>query len=443
MIPLSGTSPRPTAERAVSPPTDDCLSRRRERAAAAFALSDEIVLIGAGGPVGIPGGSDQTFPFLSHPEYFWLADRECAGGVMAFDPKEGWFDFVPAVTTDERVWEGKTQVQGRPMIEIAGWLAARHGRTLAMLGVPLPGAPFDAGRTHELRGALTHARRAKDAVELERMRRAVAATAPAFAVARDMVRPGVSEREIQIELEATFFRNGGDRTAYGTIVAAGSNAAVLHFNPTDRRLRPGDALLIDAGAEIGRYVSDVTRTYRAPGDDPGFFRELYQVVLDVEERGIERCVAGAEWRDIHLAAATELCEGLVAMNLLRGRADSLIEQDTHALFFPHGIGHMAGLGVRDASGFLPGRVRSTRPGLNKLRTDLPLESGYTMTMEPGIYFIRALLEDPDLRAKHKDAVNWARVDERLEFGGIRIEDNVIVTAGAPEVLTKEIPKQLE
>jgi Xaa-Pro aminopeptidase len=418
------------------------LDARRARAAAAWSLTDELVLVGAGEPIGIPGGADQTYPFIAHAEYFWLADVECVGGVMAFDPKSGWVDFVPPVTEAERVWEGKTDNTGTPVHELPAWLHARRGRPVVNLGAPLAGLPpAGGGRLEELRAALSHARRPKDAVELERMRRAAAATVAGFEKAKALIRPGITERAIQVELEAEFFRHGGDRTAYGTIVGSGANSGVLHFSPTDRVLKDGDVVLIDAGAEIGRYASDITRTYRA-GKPDGFFRDLYQVVLGVEERGVARCVKGAEWRDIHLAAGRELAEGLVALGILRGNVDSLIEQDAHALFFPHGLGHLVGLGVRDASGYLPGRQRSTRPGLSMLRTDLPLEPGYTITVEPGIYFIPALLNSPERRTKYKDAVAWSKVETLLDFGGIRIEDDVHVTDGAPEVLTAALSKAL-
>ncbi len=163
------------------------------------------------------------------------------------------------------------------------------------------------------------------------------------------------------------------------------------------------------------------------------------MVQNVEQNAIARCVPGAEWREIHQAAALEIAAGLVGLGLLVGSPESLLERDTQALFFPHGIGHMVGLGVRDASGYLPGRARSDRPGLNMLRTDLPLEKGYAMTVEPGVYFIPALLQDPALRERHRDAVRWDKVDALLDFGGIRIEDDVLVTDAAPEVLTKAIP----
>jgi Xaa-Pro aminopeptidase len=421
----------------------DPLLSRRDRAAKAWNLSQELVLIGAGEPIPVPGGADQTYPFIAHAEYFWLTDRETPGGVLAFDPQSGWTDFTPAVSEAERVWEGRTDTPGTPLDELGGWLAARRGRPMVLLGVPLPGIPGDTGRALELREALTHARRAKDAVELERLRHAARATAAGFAAAVEALRPGVTERALQIELETAFQRAGADRTGYGTIVGAGSHSGILHFSPSSRVIADGDALLIDAGAEVRRYVADITRTYRAGERDAGFFRDLYAVVLGVEERGIARCVRGAEWRDVHLAAALEIADGLSRLGLLRGEADRLVERDTHALFFPHGLGHLVGLGVRDASGYLPGRPRSTRPGLNMLRTDLPLEPGYTITVEPGVYFIPALLQDPERRAAHKDTVDWTRVDRLLEFGGIRIEDNVHVTTGAPEVLTHAVPKRIE
>jgi Xaa-Pro aminopeptidase len=424
------------------PSPTEYLDRRRERAAAAWAIADEIVLVGAGEPISIPGGADQVYPFLAHSEFFWLADREVPGGVVAYDPKSGWVDFAPAVTEAERVWEGGREEWGTPIQELPAWLQARRGRPVVNLGSPLPGVPPGGGRAEELRAMLSHARRPKDEVELTRMRRAAEATAAGFEAARRTIRPGVTERDVQVELEAEFFRRGGDRTAYGTIVGAGSNAAVLHFSPTDRVIEAGDVVLIDAGAEVGRYDSDITRTYRA-GKPDGFFRDLYQVVLGVEQRGVARCVAGAEWRDVHLAAAHEIAEGLIALGLLRGSASSIVDQDAHALFFPHGLGHLVGLGVRDASGYLPGRQRSTRPGLSMLRTDLPLQPGYVITVEPGIYFIRALLDDPERRAKYRDAVDWSRVDGLLDFGGIRIEDNAHVTQGEPEVLTQAVPKTLE
>ena len=418
---------------------EDLLSKRRERAAAAWALREELVLIGSGPVIGVPGGADQTYPFLAHAEYLWLAGHEVADAVLAFDPRDGWTDFIPPVTQAERVWEGRTDALGTPLHELGGWLAARRGRPVVTLGVAIPGIAGDGVRAAALREQLMHLRRPKDAHELALVRKACEATAQGFRALVQALKPGASERELQVELETAFLRGGADRTGYGTIVGIGSHAGVLHFSPGDRRAQSGDVVLVDAGAEVSRYTADVTRTYRLPGGDDGFFRALHAIVLRVEQNAISRCRPGAEWRDLHLAAAHEIAEGLVSLGLLVGSAESLVERDTHALFFPHGLGHMVGLGVRDASGYLPGRARSTRPGLSMLRTDLPLEPGYLMTVEPGVYFIPALLQDASLRERHRDAVRWDRVDALMEFGGVRIEDDVLVTESDPDVLTASIP----
>jgi Xaa-Pro aminopeptidase len=419
------------------------LEQRRARAAAAWKERDEVVLIHAGTPIPIPGGADQTYPFLAHAEYFWLVDRETPGGVLAFDPAEGWVDFAPETTVAERVWEGRGDGPGVALSKLEGWLAARAGRPVAHLGAALPNAGGTDAHALALREALTHARRPKDAAELERLRAACAASAAGFAHVVPLIRAGLTERTIQIELEAGFFRAGADRTGYGTIVGSGPHAAVLHFEPGAREVRAGETVLIDAGAEIRRYTSDYTRTYRAPGGDAGFFRELYSAVLALQERAVASCRAGIEWRDVHLAACRDAAAALVALGILRGEPDALLERDAHALFFPHGLGHLVGLGVRDASGFLPGRARSKRPGLDMLRTDLPLQPDYVITVEPGIYFIPALLNDPLRRDTFADCVAWERIEPLLEFGGIRIEDDVRVTDGEPEVLTAAVPKSLE
>ena len=422
------------------------LEERRARVAAALPLEDGILVVGAGEPVPLPEGSDQTYPFRAHAEYFYLAGAECAKGILAFDPsegvREGWKSFVPPVTESERVWERLGEREGRPLHQFAQWLAARKERPVAALGSPVADVTPDRALSGQVREAFAHVRRPKDDYEKNLMRRAAQATAAGFATLRESMRPGVTERALQIELEAGFFRAGGTRTGYGTIVGSGPNAAVLHFAPSARVVEPGDFVLVDAGAEIDRYTADVTRTYVA-GTAGAFQRDLFQVVLAAQERAIARCVRGAEWKDIHLATAIDLVSGLVDLNVMRGNPEMLVEQEAHTLFYPHGLGHMVGLGVRDASGLFPGRQKDPRPSLRTLRMDLPLEAGYVVTVEPGLYFIPPLLTDPARRERHRESVNWSFVDPLLALGGVRIEDNVLVTDGAPEVLTRAIPKSLE
>jgi Xaa-Pro aminopeptidase len=245
-----------------------------------------------------------------------------------------------------------------------------------------------------------------------------------------------------VELEAQYFRQGAQKTGYDTIVGVGAQSAVFHGSPSNERVaREGDFILIDSGAELDRYVIDVTRTYVA-GKPSGFQRDLHQAVLEAQIRACDRCRAGTEWKDVHFGAATDMVASLVELGLMKGSPTSLVEQEAHALFFPHGIGHMLGLGVRDASGLEPGRTKDPRPSLRSLRMDLILRPGYIVTVEPGLYFVPALLNDPARRTKFRDAVNWSMAEQYLSLGGVRIEDNLVVTEGEPVNLTAAIPKTL-
>jgi Xaa-Pro aminopeptidase len=419
---------------------DAQLERRRAALVEGWSLAEEIVLIGAGEPVPVPGRGDRTYPFRAHSEYFYLTDRERPGNVLAFDPGEGWIDFVTPVTREERLWAAGSadEPDGRPASELESWLAQRTSRPLACLGAPLPGATGDPELEKRLRSSLNHLRRQKDSVELGRMRVAEGATRAGFAALAALIAPGPTERELQIELEAEFFRNGADFLAFDTIVGSGPNSAVLHFAPSARRLEAGELLLIDAGGEFRGYASDVTRTYPTSGEFTGEQAELYGLVRKAGRAAIDCCAPGTEFREVHRTAALVIAEGLVSFGLLRGEPESLVEQQAVSLFFPHGVGHMVGLGIRDAGEVLPGRTQDPDE-FPKLRVDLPLLPGHVVTIEPGIYFVPALLDDPALRERHHNAVNWDRVESLYDFGGIRIEENVLVTEGGHEVLTSDIP----
>ena len=422
---------------------DQALDRRRSAAVAEWGLVDEIVLIGAGEPIGVPGRGDRTYPFHAHSEYFYLTDRNRPGGVLAFDPAEGWFDFVAEVTEEERLWSGAVggEPVGVPLGQLPVWLGARRERTVGCLGASPPAGlevRCDPALSSDLRLALDVVRRPKDEIEVERMRVAERATSAAFAAAVPFLVQGSTERSVQVELETAALRAGADAMAYDTIVGAGTNSAVLHFMPTDRRLVDGDLVLIDAGADYRQYASDITRTYPVGGRLSPEQAELHAVVHAAERAAMERCVPGTEWVDVHMTAAQVIAEGLVAFGVLRGDPGALVESGAVWLFFPHGIGHLVGLGVRDAAG--PLRARRDKPsGIANLRIDLPLQAGYVVTVEPGIYFVPAILQDPARRARHRDAVDWDRVDRLLDFGGIRIEDNLLITDDGHEVLTADVP----
>jgi Xaa-Pro aminopeptidase len=401
------------------------LDRRRDAAAAAWSLTDGVVLVEAGQPVPIPGRGDPTYPFRAHSEYFWLTDRERPGGVVAYDPAQGWAEFVVPVTTQELLWTGlEGDREGvpegtRPIDELPSFVAGRAPRML--------GATADPDQ--ELRDALTHARRPKDDVELDRMRIAAAATAAGFAELRGLIEPGRTERELQVALEAAFMRNGGDFLAFETIVAAGDHAAVLHFAPTLRALRDGDVLLVDAGAEHKGYAADVTRTYPIGVRFSAEQQLAHDTVRAALDAAIAACRPGTRWGDVHRTAQLVIADGLVELGVLKGAAETLVESGAVRLFFPHGVGHLVGLGVRDTG---PASDEPSSPGL---RLDIPLEAGHAWTVEPGLYFVRPLLA----AERGREGVNWDRVDALLDFGGVRLEHDVLITGDGCEILTADIP----
>lgn len=431
---------------------DAVLQARRKRIQDAITpvIGDAVLLVHAGDPIPLPENTDQTYPYRAHAEYHYLTALECPGGIVAFDPTPGaggqWRSFVPALTENERIWEGRGQAPGEPIAGLTTWLKERS-RSIVRLGAPPRGMDISDrdDRTKRVREHFRHARRPKDELELGLLRSAAACTTAGYTAVRARLgsefQPA-TERSLQITLETGFFQAGARRTGYGSIVGSGPNAAVLHFDPGDRMIAFGEFVLIDAGAEIDRYVCDVTRTFVAGGKPSAFQRDLHSLVLSVEEAAIGRCRTGAEWKDIHFKAAMEITAGLVDMGILLGNPESLVDRNAHTLFFPHGLGHLVGLGVRDASGTLPDRPKDPRAALQTLRTDLPLMPGYVITVEPGIYFIPTLLNDPARRERYRDCVDWTRIEPLMETGGVRIEDNVLVTAGEPEILTSSISKAL-
>jgi Xaa-Pro aminopeptidase len=417
---------------------------RRLRIARALQLNDEVLLIGAGYPVPKPEISDMHLPFIAHQEYYYLTGHaDAPGAVLAFDPRTGeWISFVPEVTELDRVWEGREQLPGELLEKFPAWLASRRDRPLVMLGAPVPGQAADEAKTAEVRERYKHARRPKEFAEVALMKRCADITARGYAAIQPLLQAGVSERTLQIEIEAEYFRGGAQCTGYDSIVGIGLQSAVFHGSPSpDRIARPGDFILIDSGAQLDRYVIDVTRTYVAGTPDP-FRRDLHQAVLQAQVRACGKCRPGVEWKDLHLATAVDLMAGLAAMGVVRGNPQSLVEQEVHTLFFPHGLGHMVGLGVRDAGGLEPGRKKDPRPSLRSLRMDLVLREGYIVTVEPGLYFIPAILGDPVRRVRHAATVNWDLIDRHRGIGGVRIEDNILVTSGEPVNLTAAIPKSL-
>ena len=236
--------------------------------------------------------------------------------------------------------------------------------------------------------------------------------------------------------------------AYNPIVTV--HGEVLHNEKYHHRLQAGDLLLADVGAETEMgWAADVTRTWPTIGKFSPTQRDIYNIVLAAHDACIEKIRPDVEYQDIHLLAASVICQGLIDLGIFRGEVSDLVEMDAHALFFPHGVGHLLGLDVHDMedlgdlAGYYEGRVRSNRFGLCFLRLNRPLKSGMLVTIEPGFYQIPAILDNPEQRAKYRDIVNWERLEEFADVRGIRIEDDILVTEEGCEVLTGGLPTEAE
>ncbi len=415
-------------------------SDRQARIAKLWNLRDEIVLIGAGSPINKPGHADQCFEFAPHTDFLWLTGVERAGSVLVFDPLSGWQLFAPPVTQLERVWEEVVEAPEAQDIELlADWLASRKGRRVAVLGCDVSGVEPDLDFSYDLGVAFLDERRLKDSDEVELMRRAVDATAAGQAAGALAIKVGVTEHALKTVIESAFFDGGADALGYHSIVGIGPNSAVFHFTPGAQAAQVGDFVLFDAGASVQHYIADVTRTHTV-GEMDGWQNDVFCAVNGALDASISECKPGTKWVDVHLASARTIAKCLRDMGMLLCSVDEAIETGAIGLFFPHGVGHAVGLGVRDAGGPWPCREKGTEVAGIKIRVDFALRVGHTMTVEPGLYFIPALLDDPANREKHADRVAWDTVAQFIGKGGVRLEENVLITPGGCENLTAMIPR---
>src|SRR5262245_13036058 len=265
------------------------------------------------------------------------------------------------------------------------------------------------------RGVVHEMRLRKEPAELDVMRRAAAISEEGHREAARRAQPGAFEYELEAALEHSFRRRGARGPAYTTIVGSGANATVLHYVRNDQKLREGELVLVDAGCELGFYASDVTRTYPIGGRFGGAGRAVYEVVLAAQEAALARCRPGATLPEIHEAAVRQLVEGMRELGLLAGSTDEIVAKESYRRFYMHQTSHWLGLDVHDVGVYRPGGAPR------------PLEPGMVFTVEPGLY-VAPSLEDVDPR--------WRGI-------GVRIEDDVVVTADGCEVLTAAIPKAPE
>jgi len=416
--------------------------KRTSLALEAVLKPGDVVLVHCGEPIQKPGGHDQTYPFLPHPDYLWLTGSRRPFGISAFSKEDGWIDFVKPVSRDEKIWEGGAEViPGESIDQLETWMTKKAPARVFSLGQQ---GKFDWRKNvvedegYEVQEAFNEVRRIKDQAEAELVRRLASLANAGYTKVRSFIRPGVSERQIQLEYEAEVLRAGAEKMPYDSIVGTGTNSAILHAIPTARIVKAGEIVLIDAGADINDYCVDITRVFPADGKFTSQQQTIYDIVMKAQSASIALCKPGTEWLDVHKASARTIGHGLKDLGILKGDVEEAMTAGAVAVFFPHGVGHMVGLRVRDVGGKMTKNPKVTAGA--RVRVDLPLQENFLMTVEPGLYFIEALIKDADTRKKFEDHINWSEVDKWSEFGGVRIEDDILVTKSGPDNLTSVVPK---
>ncbi|WP_341526595.1 aminopeptidase P family protein [Nostoc sp. UHCC 0302] len=345
----------------------------------------------------------------------------------------------------------------RPLAELESWLegaatlAAQDAATWTQQSQLLNRwvLPLKApeGIDLELAKAIASLRLTHDDGALVELRKAAAMTVEAHKAGMAATPQAKLEAEVRAAMESVFIAHNMT-TSYNSIVTV--HGEVLHNEQYHHQPKPGDLLLADVGGETNMgWAADVTRTWPVSGKFSSTQRDIYNVVLAAHDACIAKIHPGVEYEDIHLLAATVIAEGLVDLGILQGSPQELVEIDAHALFFPHGIGHLLGLDVHDLedlgdlAGYEEGRKRSDRFGLSYLRLNRPLRPGMLVTIEPGFYQVPAILNDAQVRSRYQNVVNWERLSQFADVRGIRIEDDVLVTQIGSEVLTAALPNDAD
>lgn len=390
---------------------------------------------------------DQPYPFKPNPHFRWwvpLADAADCWLVykpgtplklIFLQPVDYWYK-PPAIPSDYWARHFNLQVIREPVQ--ARWQLDNLGRC-AFIGEWhdhfKDWGCFSIVNPRTLLHQLHYARAIKSNYELQCLRNASALAAPAHAAAEAAFRSGASEYEIHLAYVRAS-RHTEAQLPYPSIVALNTNAAVLHYQhqelapPAQHR-----SFLLDAGAQFAGYAADITRTYAASG---GEFAAMIDAMHDLQQALCGEVRAGVDYPDIHLGAHLRIAELLHDASVITQTPGDAVESGLSSVFFPHGIGHLLGLQVHDIAGFAMDARGAQKPPPREhpyLRLTRRLAPGFVVTIEPGLYFIDALLEQARESA-HAPHINWQRVEQFRPYGGIRIEDNVACTTGVPENLTR-------
>ncbi|MBQ2172069.1 MAG: aminopeptidase P N-terminal domain-containing protein [Bacteroidales bacterium] len=382
--------------------------------------------------------------------YYWGLDEPMMAAVMSIDSGEEIL-FADDVEIDDIIWmgpqpsvESKAASVGvsrhRPYGELPAWLEervkgrpvhflppSRYYNTMKLASL-LPGAqPSEA-----LIKAVISMRLIKEPIEIKALDDACDLGVAMHTVARNAITIGIVEQDIVGKMEGVALAKGWG-VSFPTILT--QHGETLHNHIHDKVIEPGKLMVIDAGVESNEhYASDFTRTYPTTGKFTTKQREIYQIVYECNELAFSLAKPGITYREVHLATARKMLEGLCALGLVKGDLDEMVAKGIAGLFQPHGLGHNMGLDVHDMEdlgenlvGYDPDQTRAKQLGLGSLRMARRLQPGHVITDEPGIYFIPALIEKFKKEGLGGDFVNYAKLEGYYDFGGIRLEDDVLIT----------------
>lgn len=426
----------------------------RQKLLSLFASASNEIIFLRGASVSHRYGTDFEYPFRQESNFLYLTGLQEPDFALMLDPASGEFHlFIPRRDAMYAVWMGFVKPMSwyqenlRPdrihyTDEIPRVLKLRKPAKVHCVfeadadEVTSWGLTPDLG---ELADALAFCRVIKSDYEKEELRKAAKIANLSHREVAAALRPGMMEYELMALHQYICTKNGLRHQPYGGIHAGGVGSAVLHYVDNNRKLKDGDLYLIDAGAESNGYAADITRTYPVNGTFTPDQKFVYDVVNEMLNTSLANAGPGVEMEHLQLEACRLLVTRFREAGFLKGDTEELMDNNIFALFFPHGLGHFLGLDTHDPGGYPKGVERIDRPGLRYLRARRMLEPGMVVTIEPGIYFIPALLEpafdNPD-QAKY---LNVNELRRFLNFGGIRLEDNIIVTEDGHENLT-DVPR---
>ena len=399
--------------------------------------------------------------------YYFGQHRDGLVGVIDID-NDSEMLFGDDIDVEDIVWMGYTPsvadlaaevgvAKTAPMSQLASYLKQQTARIhflppyrfdtkiqiMDLLGIHPSQQKEKASLT--LIQAVVKMRSTKELQEIEAIERACDVGYAMHTTAQLLIKPGITERFIGGQVDG-IARSLAQGVSFATIFT--QHGEIMHGNPSDARLESGRLALCDAGCELDDYCSDNTRTMPVAGKFTQRQLEIYQIVEECHDYVLDVAKPGVRYADVHFAVCRRMTERLKELGLMKGDTDEAVAAGAHAMFLPHGLGHMMGMDVHDMEGLgqiYVGFDEETRPnleqfGTNCLRMGRKLEEGFVLTDEPGIYFIPALIDDWKASGHCQEFLNFDMLETYKDFGGIRLEDDILITKDGCRFLgSKRIP----